>query len=280
MGLSGEWLEAVRGPEGWDRSWSRALGAQERLQAPMGARWRLFGSYDGDFTGLSTVAFSQATALVRANEDTPLGLKLMRLANVCHVVAARPGGPPGAEAVTEQTSVFAAPIRLLRIPDPLPRAYVVSGVRRAPDDEALAVMIDPTFDARREVVLAPQKGTTEAPANPDFRATARVLWRKSNALAVEVEAGAPGYLVVVEAFHAGWKAFVDGEETGVLRANALFRAVPVGTGRHQVVFEYRSPAAFRGAMSTLLTGAAVLALAAGRRRRPTPAAVSARETIV
>jgi uncharacterized membrane protein YfhO len=109
----------------------------------------------------------------------------------------------------------------------------------------------------------------EAPAHPDFRATARVLWRRSNALAVEVEAGASGYLVVVEAFHAGWKAFVDGEETVVLRANALFRAVPVSSGRHQVVFEYRSPAAFRGAMSTLVTGTAVLGLVAWRRRRPT-----------
>ncbi|HVQ28765.1 MAG TPA: YfhO family protein, partial [Vicinamibacteria bacterium] len=269
MGLSGPWLEAVRGPEGWKRSWSRALGAQERLQAPMGARWRLFGSYDGDFTGLATVAFGHATALMRANEDTPLGLKLLQMANVCHVVSARPGGPPGATTVAEQPSVFPAPIRLLRVPDPLPRAYVVSGVRRARDDAAIGTLVDPAFDATREVVLAPAEGATDVQDSPEFRATARILWRRSNALAVAVDAAAPGYLVVVESYHPGWKAFVDGEETVVLRANALFRAVPIRPGRHQVVFEYRSPAAFRGALSTLLTGATMLGLVAWRRRRPT-----------
>jgi hypothetical protein len=59
----------------------------------MGARWRLFGSYDGDFTGLAPIAFSQATTLMRENEETRAGSQLLRLANVCHVVAARPGGP-------------------------------------------------------------------------------------------------------------------------------------------------------------------------------------------
>jgi hypothetical protein len=233
----------------------------------MSARWQLFGSFDGDFTGLATIVYSQATTLMRANEDTPAGLQLLRLANVCHVVTVRPGGPPGAALVTEQPSVFASPIRLLRIPSPQPRVYVVSGARVAQEPESLRILADPAFDATREVVLATSDHAAAVEASPDFPGMASVLWRRFNTLAVEVEASAPGYLVVVEAFNAGWRALVDGQPAVVLRANALFRAVPVPRGRHQVVFEYRSPAALWGVMSTLLTGATVLGLVAWRRRR-------------
>ena len=128
--------------------------------------------------------------------------------------------------------------------------------------------------AAREVVLATRDRVTAVEASPDFRGTARVLWRRSNALAVTVDTTAPGYLVVLEAFNAGWRAFVDGEQTVVLRANALFRAVPLQAGRHQVVFEYRSPAALWGATSTLLTAATVVGLAAWRRRRTSGRKVS------
>ena len=266
-GLFGASAEAVRGPRGWTPGWSRALGAQERLEAPMGARWRLFGSYDGDFTGLSPIAFSEATTLMRANEDTRAGLQLLRLANVCHVVSARPGGPPGAELVAEQPSVYASPLRLLRIPDPQPRVYAVSGVRVALESESVEILTEPSFDATRDVVLEARARATAVEARADFRGVARVLWRRSNALAVEVDVTAPGYLVVVEAFDPGWRAFVDGKQTVVLRANALFRAVPLPAGRHQVVLEYRSRAAFWGALTSLLTGATVVGLAAWRRRR-------------
>lgn len=267
LGLSGEAGEAVRGPEGWTRSWSRALGAQERLLAPLGARWRLFGSYDGDFTGLASIAFSKATAIMRANEETRVGLQLLRLANVCHVISVRPGGPPGAELLAEQPSVFASPIRLLRIPDPLPRVYVVSGARFAGEPPSLAILTDPAFDAAREVLLPAPETAAPARAIPGFRALARVVWRRSNALAVAVETPAPGYLVAVEAFNAGWRAFVDGAPTTVLRANTLFRAVAIPAGRHEVVFEYRSPAACWGATATLLTGATVLGFVAWRHRQ-------------
>ena len=233
----------------------------------MSARWQLFGSYDGDFTGLASIAFAQATAIMRANEDTRAGLQLLRLANVCHVVAVRPGGPPGATLVTEQPSVFASPIRLLRIPDPQPRVYVVSGARVAQEPESLGILTDPGFDASREVVLAASDHAVAAETRPDFQGAARVLWRRSNALAVAVDTSAPGYLVAVDAFNAGWRASVDGQPANVLRANVLFRAVPLPAGHHQVLFEFRCPTAVWGLTSTLLTGVALVGLVGWRRHK-------------
>lgn len=63
-----------------------------------------------------------------------------------------------------------------------------------------------------------------------------------NEVRFEVSAPAAGWVVVNEAWDAGWRATVDGRETPVLRANYLMRAVRVGAGRHRVamVFAPRS----------------------------------------
>ena len=43
----------------------------------------------------------------------------------------------------------------------------------------------------------------------------------------------PGYLLQREAWYPGWRARVDGVEVPVLRANLLYRAVPLERGRAQ-----------------------------------------------
>ncbi len=41
-------------PAGWEPRWIAALGFQDTLRPPSGARWGLRGSYDGEFTGLGS----------------------------------------------------------------------------------------------------------------------------------------------------------------------------------------------------------------------------------
>jgi uncharacterized membrane protein YfhO len=56
-----------------------------------------------------------------------------------------------------------------------------------------------------------------------------------------------------ETFYPGWKAYVDGKDEEILRANYVFRAIPVGPGSHriEVVFE---PLSFKiGLAVSLLT---------------------------
>ncbi|MBI4559274.1 MAG: YfhO family protein [Candidatus Hydrogenedentes bacterium] len=55
---------------------------------------------------------------------------------------------------------------------------------------------------------------------------------------IEVDHTAPGLLILADAWYPGWKAAVDGVEMEVLPVDRLFRGVPVGPGRHEVVFYY------------------------------------------
>ena len=77
-----------------------------------------------------------------------------------------------------------------------------------------------------------------------------------------------GYVVISDTAWKGWRAFVDGREIAVDRANAAFLALNLPAGRHDVRLEYR-PASFviGGSISMLSAAALLVWMVALRRRR-------------
>ena len=57
----------------------------------------------------------------------------------------------------------------------------------------------------------------------------------------------PALLVVSEVYYpAGWKAFIDGNETEIYRTNSVLRSVVVPAGTHNVVMTYDPPLYYLG----------------------------------
>jgi hypothetical protein len=257
-----DWL--VKGPGGWDSPEGWVVGMHDLLIPPIGARWRISGSYDGDFTGLAQPALSVFSQLLPAIAHDPFAVKLLRIGGVTHVTSLQELPYAGLEARGTFSSVFTRAVRLHRVPDPLPRVYVVGGARTAAtDDQAMVVMADPRFDPRREVILPATAGVHPAPAG--FSGAVRVTAARMDGLTAELELNAPGWLVVVEAWDRGWKAQVDGRAVEVLRANALFRAVPLPAGRHLVEMGYHPPGLVAGLLLTASAVALGLSVAAAER---------------
>jgi hypothetical protein len=245
---------AVAGSRAWPPAVRAAFASVEALRPPSGVRWGLFGSFDGEFTGLEPRWAGPVAAVASKHADSAAGLHLQRIGNVGHVVFlghARTGGPALAARIPTSS---ACGLELLRVDDPLPRAYVV-GAERPVGQDALAALFDPAFDPRTHVLLADARsgGTPGAPT------AARVVSRAADVVDVEAELSTPGVLVLVEAFDPGWTASVDGHPAPVLRANVLFRGVRLAPGRHAVRFVYRPTSATLGAGSC---GAGVLLAAA------------------
>ncbi|MBL4688010.1 MAG: YfhO family protein [Nannocystaceae bacterium] len=67
---------------------------------------------------------------------------------------------------------------------------------------------------------------------------AQLLVQGASRLVLRIDAPRPGMLVVLEGYAPGWEATVDGDPTALVRANVIFRAVPVEAGVHQVVLSY------------------------------------------
>lgn len=162
------------------------------------------------------------------------------------------------------------PTRLWALPEALPRAYwvgrAVEGER--PVDLMRRVFEDPSFDPQRAVLLPGLAVSGAAPTDRSAEAgRARILALAPDAIEVETEAAADGYLVVTDGFAPGWWATVDGRPTPILRANVVFRAVRVAAGRHRIVMRYRPAAIPIGVGLSLLGLAATLAAWARDRSR-------------
>ncbi len=162
---------------------------------------------------------------------------------------------------------------LYRNPAPLPRAYLAQrSISVAGGAEALQVLADPHFDPHTQLVIEgpePREPAASRAAAPPIE-PASIRTHRSDRVVIDVNARQAGYLVLTDTFYPGWKATVDGETRPILRANHLFRAVPVDAGAQTVTFRYE-PLSFRiGAALSLVATASVLAfcsVAAYRRRR-------------
>jgi hypothetical protein len=127
-------------------------------------------------------------------------------------------------------------------PSALPRVMVVPDYKIADFND---VIRDgwPNIDPRRTVLLErpPPALARSAPApaqRSEGPGSVRIL-RYANT-EVDIEANAPngGFLVLNDAWHPWWRAEVDGRPAEILRANVVFRAVPVSPGTHRVHFAF------------------------------------------
>jgi hypothetical protein len=158
----------------------------------------------------------------------------------------------------------------------LPRAFVPSSVRPAPDPQDLLQLLGaPAFDPR-QVAYA-----EAAPPLPDAcRGKAEVDPHRETPthLTVQLDMQTPGLVVLSDLWYEGWEATLDGRPVEVLRVNHALRGVAAPAGSSTLEFHYR-PSGFvtgcrllLGALGVLLAWAALLGV---RRLRPARPAAGA-----
>ncbi|MGQ9516224.1 MAG: YfhO family protein [Anaerolineae bacterium] len=150
----------------------------------------------------------------------------------------------------------------------LPRAWVVHEVVTAGDHEqAYALIHAPDFEPAQAAVV--EGGAEVEPAAGADEV--HILEMHPNCMILRVRASSKGILVLGEVFYPGWKAWVNGKLTKVLRANYLFRAVAVPAGESQVVLCYSPLTWWAGVACTTITVVGLVAAQRiGRRRKGRP----------
>ncbi|MGH2370321.1 MAG: YfhO family protein, partial [Chloroflexota bacterium] len=142
------------------------------------------------------------------------------------------------------------------------------------------VVLEQRFDRLPELAppSPPGQGTPirfNRPAGTEISSgpgTVHLLRFDDDRVRLEATARQNAMLFLADLAYPGWKAYLDGVETPIYRANYLFRAVYVPAGRHTVEFVYR-PLSFRlGLLITLVallaTVGALVGLTVGSRLRP------------
>ena len=158
---------------------------------------------------------------------SPNGLRLL---GVRYVVAGQP--IPGYEVAYQgdQTGVL-----VLRDPNAPPRAYFVGEVETLPNEEAVWARVhEPTFDPGRTALVEQGVEAMTTPIDSTSVPSVEITRFTPDEIVYSVETDAPRLLVASEVYYpAGWKAFVDGAETPILRVDHLLRGIQVPAGARE-----------------------------------------------
>ncbi|MFK7986442.1 MAG: hypothetical protein AB8I08_10450 [Sandaracinaceae bacterium] len=129
--------------------------------------------------------------------------------------------------------------------DALPGAYFVPAdeIEVVPDrSDALARVRELAPSAI--AVLDREAGAVPLSSGPRGAAAGRraIRWasltRRNDSAALSIDVPEAGVVVINEAHYPGWRAWVDDEQTAVLRANGFVRAVPIEAGSHRVELRF------------------------------------------
>jgi hypothetical protein len=150
----------------------------------------------------------------------------------------------------------------------LPRAWLVHDLTVVRGSEDVVLGVVAPSDLAREVILEEPLPGSVSPPESAAAETVRILKRMPNSLEIEVQAGAPGVLVLSEVWYPGWRAYMDGERVPVLRADYVLRGVYIArAGTHIVRMEYVPVLVYVGAALSAATVLAfvIMAFVGGRR---------------
>jgi len=135
----------------------------------------------------------------------------------------------------------------------VPRFTVVHQVRRVRDgDAALEAIQAPGFDPRREAIVETSVVFPTGSGDEEETSVTLVLFQP-NAVELAVKTPSAGFLVFNDAYHPGWRAWINGVESRVHRANYVFKGVVVPAGRHKVEFRFSPPGFKAGLLITMAT---------------------------
>ncbi|WP_185973697.1 YfhO family protein [Ferrovibrio terrae] len=108
----------------------------------------------------------------------------------------------------------------------------------------------PDFVARNGLLLMGYR--PDFPASPGRGGKVEYEEKRHHELTMTIEAPQAGMLFFGDGYNRGWRAFVNGQEVPVVRANHAFMAIPVPAGRHEVEWLFTPPYFKMGLRITLV----------------------------
>ena len=186
--------------------------------------------------------------------------RLWELMNVKYVITWRGTLLPASDVLHQEPTIEDTTY-LHRLEHYLPRAYVVHRAEVLRGDEALERLADGDFDPAETVILDQKPGLLLAGDTNPADSTVSVVEYEPTRMVLEVETPANGILVLSEIYYPGWKAYVDGQERKIYRANHALRAVELEVGYHRVELAYEPLSVKLGSAVSLMSLILVLCLA-------------------
>ena len=186
-----------------------------------------------DFFGYSAVkprAYQDIVDVV-----SPVNVTLWRMLNVKYIVTNQPYNPDGFVPIYQSANTF-----VYKNEKALPRVYFVDSVVAEKPLEILNAIKNDSFDPQHKAYLE----------NVDFKIEQRDTTTKAvitkyqdEHITVETKSNGNNFLFFGTTYLPAWKAYIDGNQTKIYKANYGFMGIVVPKGNHKVEFIYE-PKAF------------------------------------
>jgi hypothetical protein len=190
-----------------------------------------------DITGYNVPLHARYERLLGLILSKPLTsiLPLLDMLNVKYVLTGRPVNLKGLSWVLDGPGTS----KLYQNHYSLPRAFLVHQFEVLKSDQEFArAFHELTFDPKNTILLEREPTSfvelQKQPTLPNVESAVRVLSYEHNRIVFEVETPEAALLFMSETYYPGWRAYVSGQRTEILRANYTFRAIPLGPGSHRV----------------------------------------------
>jgi hypothetical protein len=242
-------LLQVQGLEPLSPGAATLIATRSAFQPLVGAAWGLDYAWDADLRRLFDRRMAGLILDLYRAEGTPAFLKLLQVSGVEHVVAVHERGLEDLVELKRFRAFIPEDIKVLGVPDPLPRLSMVGGRKRGTGNDFLD-LTSPDFNPHTTVLV------DEGPARPASQtlvSSVRVVRRTADRLLVETSSNEPAFLSAIEGALPGWRAFVDEKSVKLERANALFIGTEVPAGAHLVEFRFLPASAVLGVSITAAT---------------------------
>lgn len=162
----------------------------------------------------------------------PMNVEVLNMLNAKYIIT---GDQQSGQPIVQQN------------PAALGAAWFVKGLRFAPDGIGVMNALD-NFTPRDTAVLAvSDQNRATAPAPTDSAATITLLKHDNDQMVYRSNNTANGFGVFSEIFYdRGWKAYIDGKETPIIRTNYVLRGLNIPAGQHEIRFEFRPASYYTG----------------------------------
>lgn len=113
-----------------------------------------------------------------------------------------------------------------------------------------------TFNPK-DTVIIDKREQSKVPFAPQFDSAAsiKLIQNQNDKINYEFDAASNQFAVFSEVYYpAGWKAFIDGKETAIVRVNYALRGLPVPAGKHAIEFRFEPADVVLGNRIVLFSG--------------------------
>jgi hypothetical protein len=126
----------------------------------------------------------------------------------------------------------AANLHLYRVPDPLPRFFLVPALRRSSsEDETFGLLAQPAFNPAEAAIVEGISSDRTGLA----KGHVEVRLYEPERIELTVETEGPAFLATSEPSYPGWEALVNGHSQPMLMTNGAFRGLELPRGKSEVV---------------------------------------------